>query len=117
MNRLSHILVLLFLFSGIWPAIVQSGEASRPSAPSITPDGGRYPPNAPIRVSIRSEPGSVVIYTLDDSDPGWSNGIRSESNLVFFDLPPGDVVVKATTHSPGRPLSQTRVARFFRGDG
>lgn len=111
-----HVLTLfgIFLLLAAAAAPVQPGETQRPAAPAITPDGGDYPQNAAIRISIRSDPGSVVIYTLDGSDPGWTNGIRSESNLVFFDLPPGDVIVKAAAHRPGQPLGLTRIAKFFR---
>ncbi len=84
------------------------------AAPSITPTGGAYSLNAVVRVAIRSEPGTVVIYTLDDTSPEWNRGIRCDSNLASFDLPPGDVEVRAAAFRPGLPRSSVRVARFTR---
>lgn len=95
------------------------GDAAQPRAPDapvITPAGGTYSLNARVRVGIRGEPGSRIVYTLDGSYPEYGTGIRCESNVVFFDLPPGDVTVQAAAFKSGLPRSAVRRADFVRVD-
>lgn len=108
---------LLTLFIVALPAVAgvaPAGQARRPDCPIITPSGGGYGLNAKVRVSIRGERGSRIIYTLDGENPDHNRGIRAESNVVFFDLPAGDVTVKAVAVMPGLPKSVIRRADFVR---
>ena len=113
------IVTVVLLAAAVAAVTAGMGDAAqqrRPDAPGITPSGGTYPLNAKVRVSIRGEPGSQIVYTLDGQIPEYNNGIRSESNVVFFDLPPGDVTVKAASFRTGMPKSQVRRADFKRCD-
>lgn len=105
---------VIVLALGVFCACCAAGE-SRPDAPAINPTGGRYAANASIRISIRAKPGATIIYTTDDSLPTLSNGVQTDSNLVFINLPPGDVVVRAVAHRPGQQVSRVAVAEFYRG--
>ncbi len=91
-----------------------AGETRPLPAPVINPGGGNFPPNTTVRVSIRAERGAVVIYTLDGTMPDWNRGIRTESHLVFFTLPQGDVVVRAAAYRPNRGVGTVREACFTR---
>lgn len=91
-----------------------AGQSRRADSPIITPAGGTYGLNVKVRVSIRGEPGSRIIYTLDGQNPDHNCGIRTEANVVFFDLPPGDVTVKAAAVKPGFEKSIIRRADFVR---
>lgn len=94
-----------------------AAEPKRPEAPSITPSGGEYDLNARVRVSIRGQPGTRIIYTLDGENPDQGRGIRAESNTIFFDLPPAsEVTVKAVAIRPGFATSHVRRAHFVRRD-
>ncbi len=113
MNPPLRALVLLCL-PLLWAAAPAAGADSRLSAPALTPCGGAYSLSAVVRVSIRSDPGTVVVYTLDGTNPAWNRGIKAESNLVFFDLPPGDVVVRAAALKPGVGRGPVSEAKFTR---
>lgn len=93
-----------------------AAQSRQPDAPIITPAGGPHSLNARVRVSIRGEPGSRIVYTLDGDNPDYNHGIRCDSNVVFFDLPSGDVTVKAVAVKPGLPKSVIRRADFVRVD-
>ena len=93
-----------------------AAQSRRPDAPIITPAGGTYSLNAKVRVSIRGESGTCIVYTLNGDNPDHNSGIRAESNTIFFDLPPGDVTVKAAAIRPGLPKSVIRRAVFVRVD-
>lgn len=109
---MKHMAIACFALLALFAMSASAGEQAR--APIINPVGGEYPLNQEITVTIRAEPGAVVIYTLDGSFPENGRGIRSESSLAVFILPPGDVTVKAVAVQPGRTMSHTRVARFTR---
>lgn len=111
--RLSGSIMLCVLAALVvgWSA---AGQSKRPGSPIITPSGGAYGLNAQIRVSIRSEPGSIIVYTLDGENPDYNHGTRTEANTVFFYLPAGDVTVKAVAIKPGLPKSIIRRADFVR---
>ena len=99
-------------------ALLGAGALAAPrktvEPPIITPDGGHYGLNATVRVAIRGESGSRLVYTLDDTLPEPHRGIRCDSNLVSFDLPPGDVIIHAIAIKPGLPPSKTSRAAFTR---
>lgn len=102
-------------------ALALAGAAATAAAPRrtveppiINPTGGHYSLGATVRVAIRGESGSRIVYTLDDSMPEPHRGIRCDSNIVMFDLPPGDTVVHAIAVKPGLPPSKTRRAVFTR---
>ncbi|MCC8180950.1 MAG: chitobiase/beta-hexosaminidase C-terminal domain-containing protein [Planctomycetes bacterium] len=105
---------ILFIMALCAAAFCRAGEG-RPDAPTINPVGGDYAANATIRISIRAKPGATIIYTTDDSLPTLSNGTQTDTNLVFINLPPGDVVVRAVAYRPGQQVSRVSVAEFYRG--
>lgn len=109
----TYLLSLFFLALAVAGA-ASAGQSRRPASPVITPSGGTYGLNAQVRVAIRGEPGSRIIYTLDGENPGHNHGIRCEANVVFFVLPAGDVTVKAVAVRPGLPKSSIRRADFVR---
>lgn len=93
-----------------------AGEGPALKPPIINPTGGAYAPNAPVAVSIRAEPGSAIIYSLDGSIPRPGKGIQVDHHLAFFDLPPGgEVRVRARAVRPGMRPSPVTEAIFTRG--
>lgn len=111
------ILSLLFLFV-ISTATHSGARDFRPPTkvkpPLISPDGGHYDINQPVRVGIRAEPGAHIIYTLNGDFPSEGRGTRVENHITSFDLPPGDVTVMAIAVKPGLPRSPTARAEFTR---
>lgn len=91
-----------------------AGDGPRLKPPRINPAGGCYPLGAEVRIAIRAEPGDIVIYTLDGTLPAWNRGIRSDSHLVFLNLPPGDVVVRAAAFRRGPGLGPVTEVVFTR---
>lgn len=104
----------IVLFALLTAAAVGAASTRRIDPPIITPDGGHYTLNAKVRVSIRGEAGTRLVYTLDGSMPEPHLGIRCESNVVFFDLPAGDVVVTAIAVRAGVGQSNAQRTVFTR---
>jgi hypothetical protein len=113
-TRAAGFIALVLIAGAILSGGIGAAAVKRPEPPVITPDGGSYGLNAVVRVSIRGEPGTRIVYTLDGSIPEEHRGIRTDSNLIFFDLPPGDVTVNAVAVAPGRGKSMARRAVFVR---
>ncbi len=108
--------VLLTLAALAFLSLAQAGEGQTLKPPIINPTGGAYAPNAPVTVSIRAEPGSTIIYSLDGSIPRPGKGIQVDHHLAFFDLPPGgEVRVRARAVRPGMQPGPVTEAIFTRG--
>ena len=112
MRRILRRTFAIFILALLGLSAASAGERAR--TPIINPIGGEFPLNAEVTVSIRAEPGAIIVYTLDGGYPEHGRGIRTESHLITFTLPPGDVTVKAAAVKPGYAMSHTRIARFTR---
>ena len=95
-------------------AAAQAASQRQLRAPLISPDGGSFGLNQSVTVTLRSEAGSQIIYTLDGTIPSHGNGIRVERDRVSLLLPPGDTTIRAIAVRAGFDTSPTAKAVFTR---